>query len=295
VCFWMMCSSRPVDKTASPSRVDVINRIFMGVQVMTAPFFVKLQNRCLIHIEGEDRYKFLQGLVSNDVDRLPDQKVLYSCLLTAQGKFLHDFFLLEGSDFILLECEGGERTRDLFKRLNMYRLRSKVTLSVEEDIPVYAIFLPSTREQEGEYIDPRHPDMGWRCMYTKPEDIEEKPFEKWDECRIHLTIPDGSRDMEVERSTLLECNIDKLNGVSFDKGCYVGQEITARMHHRGLVKKHLCTVKIDGAVPEPFEDIYVDDKRVGNMRSHCGVLGLALIRDDAFDNMKKKGAVHPVF
>jgi len=260
---------------------------------MTAPFFVKLQNRGLIHIEGEDRYRFLQGLVSNDMDRLPEQKVLYSCLLTAQGKFLHDFFLLEGSDFILLECEGGERARDLFKRLNMYRLRSKITLSVEEDIPVYAVFSPDiTREQEeGEYRDPRHPDMGWRRMYAKPENMEEKPFEEWDERRIGLAIPDGNRDMEIERSTLLECNIDKLNGVSFDKGCYVGQEITARMYHRGLVKKHLCTVQIDGPVPEPFEDIYVDDKLVGNMRSRCGALGLALIRDNAFNDTKEGEAV----
>jgi len=254
---------------------------------MSTPFFVKLQNRGLIHIEGEDRYKFLQGLISNDVDQLSEQKVLYSCLLSAQGKFLHDFFLLEGNEFLLLECEGGDRARDLFKRLNMYRLRSKVTLSVEEEIPAYAVFALIPPISEGFYLDPRHHDMGWRCMYTRPEDMKEKPFEEWDERRIQLVIPDGSRDMEVDRSTLLECNIDKLNGVSFDKGCYVGQEITARMHHRGLVKKHLYTVQIDGSVLEPFEDIHLDDKLIGNMRSRCGALGLALIRDDAFEGMKE--------
>jgi folate-binding protein YgfZ len=186
---------------------------------MSKPFYVQLPNRGLVHIEGDDRKSFLQGLVSNDVNKASP---VYACLLTPQGKFLHDFFIHEGDRFLLLDCEGGERAKDLYERLLKFRLRSKVQLSVEEQNKIYAIFgadigLP----------DPRHKDIGNRS-FEKPE-LEEKPFHEWDTRRIHLCIPDGSRDMKVENSTLLESRIDTLNGVDWEKGCYMGQELTARM------------------------------------------------------------------
>lgn len=248
---------------------------------MSKPFFVKLRNRGLIHIEGEDRHKFLQGLVTNDVEHIPAGQAVYACLLTPQGKFLHDFFVLEGQGFLLLDCEGGQRAQDLYKRLNMYRLRSKVTLSVEDHNDVYAVF--GTQPATGA-PDPRHPDMGWRA-FEKPDGMEEKPFEEWDTRRICLAIPDGSSDMEPERATMLESNIDRLHGVSFDKGCYVGQEVTARMHYRGLAKKHLYGVEFKGAPPpEPGTDIHVNGKRIGQMRSSCGQMGIALLKDEAIEN-----------
>ncbi len=239
------------------------------------PYFVSLPNRGLIHIEGEDRHAFLQNLISNDMGLLEKQKSIYACLLTAQGKFLHDFFILEGDGFLLLDCEGGARAQDLYKRLNLYKLRSKVQISVEEHNPVYAVYGAQT---DTEFMDPRHPALGWRS-FQKPENTEERDFEEWDRLRIELGVPDGSRDMEVEKSTLLECNIDKLNGISFEKGCYVGQELTARMHHRGLAKKHLYTVK-GAKLPESGADIEVDGKLAGEMRSRCGDIGIALLKDE---------------
>jgi folate-binding protein YgfZ len=250
---------------------------------ITAPFFVKLSSRGLVHIEGEDRYKFLQALISNDIELLKKQPAIYACLLTPQGKFLHDFFILEGDGFILLDCEGGDRAKDLYNRLNIYRLRSDVTISVEDNCPVYACF---NSTPDNSYPDPRHADMGSRCLYTAPEDIEEKPFEEWNKLRLSLGIPDGSRDMELEKSTLIECNIDKLGGVSFDKGCYVGQEVTARMHHLGAAKKHLYPVRTNDTLPDYEEIIELDEKKVGQMRSSCGDIGLALLRDDAFDRLQ---------
>lgn len=236
---------------------------------MSKPFYVKLPNRGLVHIEGEDRVTFLQGLVSNDVAAAAPGKIIYACLLTPQGKFLHDFFIHAGDGFLLLDCEGGDRAKDLYERLLKFRLRSKVQLSVEETVPVYAVFGSDTG-----ISDPRHADLGNRS-FEKP-DLEERPFEDWDHLRISLAIPDGSRDMEIERSTLLECGIDKLNGIDWNKGCYMGQELTARTHYRGLVKKHLYTVKIDGKAPPPFTDL----PNGGSMRSSCGSLGLALMKDD---------------
>lgn len=235
--------------------------------------FVKLQNRGLIHIEGEDRHAFLQGLITNNMDRLSPQNPLYACLLTPQGKFLHDFFVIEGDGFILLDCEGGARALDLYKRLNMYRLHSKVQISVEDENDVYAIF----GADDTNLADPRHPGMGARS-FERPESMEERPFEEWDRHRIALTIPDGSRDMVPAQSTLLECHIDTLNGIDFKKGCYVGQELTARMHHRGLAKKHLYTIEGDN-LPESGEDIMLEGKLIGQMRSKCGNIGLALLKD----------------
>ncbi len=226
-------------------------------------FFTKLPNRGLIHLEGPDRHDFLQGLITNDIEKLEPGKALYACLLTPQGKFLHDFFVTEGDSFTLLECEDGERAQDLFERLNKYRLHADVQISVEESVPVYAIF--GNQNAPG-YPDPRNPEMGYRS-FEKPNGLEEKPFDEWDCHRITLGIPDGSRDMIPEKSTLDEANIEKWNGVSYEKGCYVGQELTARMHHRGLGKKHLQTVQLN-ALPDKAE-----------LRSSCGDIGLALVRE----------------
>lgn len=249
---------------------------------MSKAFYIPLPNRGLIHIEGEDRIAFLQGLVSQNVEKLEAAQILYSCLLTPQGKFLHDFFLHHGDGFILIDCEGGARAEDLYARLNRYRLRSKVTLSVEPYHPVYATFYTNN---EG-LPDPRHFKMGNRS-FEKPQGMEAEAFEEWDMQRIILGIPDGSRDMEVERSTLLECNIDKFHGVDFEKGCYMGQELTARMHHRNLGKKHLRSLKFTkSAPPAPFTDLELDGKVIGEMRSACRNIGLAVIKDEDLESLK---------
>ena len=224
------------------------------------PFFTRLKNRGQVIISRSDRKTFIQSLISNDINLLDTQKSIYSCLLTPQGKFLHDFFISESNETLIIDCEGGERSNDLAKLLNMYKLRADIDIEVIEDIPVYAVI----GSNKYGYQDPRHDDIGYRS-YIKP-DLPEKTLDHWGYLRISLCIPDGSRDMIIGKSTLLECNIDKLNGVSFDKGCYIGQEITARMHYRGLVKKHLHTVKLD-----ELQD-------GADLRSSCRDIGLALVK-----------------
>ncbi len=251
---------------------------------MSKAFFVTIPNRGLIHIEGDDRIAFLQGLVSNDVEKLEAQHIQYSCLLTPQGKFLHDFFMHHGDGFILIDCEGGDRAKDLYDRLNKYRLRADVKISYEANNSVYGIL----EQEEHGLGDPRHFKMGYRS-FDRPDDLLEEGFVEWDRERILLGIPDGSRDMIVERSTMLESSLDKFNGLDWDKGCYMGQELTARMHYRNLGKKHLRTVKFDGVAPPPFSDIVIDDKIVGQMRSACGDIGLAMIKDDAVEALQSNG------
>ncbi len=223
-------------------------------------FFTTIKNRGQVKISGSDRKSFIQALTSNDINLLNRQGCVYSCLLTPQGKFLHDFFITEENEILYLDCEGGERARDLAKLLNMYKLRADIDIEVIENTNIYAVIGSSKYG----YKDPRHDDIGYRS-YIKP-DLTEKDFEIWDHLRISLCIPDGSRDMLIGKSTLLECNIDKLGGVSFDKGCYIGQEITARMHYRGLVKKHLKTVKLD------------DLEENTNLRSSCDDIGITLVK-----------------
>ncbi|MCB9965146.1 MAG: folate-binding protein YgfZ [Rhodospirillales bacterium] len=254
------------------------------------PVYVPIPDRGLIRISGHDRFQFLQGLITNDITRLRTSPSLYSCLLTPNGKFLFDFFVTEDGDSCRLECEGGERAQDLLQKLKMYQLRADVTLQMEEERRViYALLfppaslLPQAAEHSGvgaAYPDPRHPRMGLRSL-NKPLSLPAAPFDIWDTHRIKLGIPDGSRDMCPEKSTLLECGIDIFHGVSFDKGCYMGQELTARMHHRSLTKKTLVPVCFDGPPPAPFSDLRDDEGAlIGEMRSSCGSFGLALVRKD---------------
>ncbi|MBN8522170.1 MAG: folate-binding protein YgfZ [Alphaproteobacteria bacterium] len=248
------------------------------MEPISTPFFVTLQDRGQIRIEGADRLTFLQGLITQDVLTLPLNTLRYGCLLTPQGKFLHDFFMYRTDDALFLDVEGGHRTEDMMTRLMRYKLRAHISLSCDPTVSVYAVINAPVG-----LSDPRHPGMGSRS-WVKP-DLPERPFAQWDDRRIWLNIPDGSRDMIPEKSILLECGIDKLNGIDFAKGCYMGQELTARTHYRALIKKHLYPVQWHGATPPPFTDISLNGETIGDMRSSCGHIGLAMIRDDAVERL----------
>lgn len=273
-------------------RLDVIKRtfIFLFLKVdctVSKTFYTKLENRGLVQIEGEDRFTFLQGLITNDLALLESQPVIYACLLNPQGKFQHDFFISQSEGVYFLECEGGARAQDLYARLNKYKLRSKVQISVEDDMEMFAVF--GDGAPRAGYPDPRHNDMGWRS-FEKPNDMDGKGFDEWDIHRLRLGIPDGSRDMIVDFSTMLECRIDQFHGISFTKGCYVGQELTARMHHRGLAKKHLYAVGFSSTPPEPLSTLSHNGHAIGEMRSSCGNIGIAQIKDSEVDKIASLGA-----
>jgi hypothetical protein len=248
--------------------------------------FVKLPERGLLSISGKDRRPFLQGLITNDINLLDRQVCLYSCLLSANGKFLFDFFITEEADALLLDCEGGERAEALMHHLKRYQLRSQINLEVNPFAEIFAILPPSSSHG---WADPRHPKMGTRC-FSPPREASEAPFSAWDRHRIGLNIPDGSRDMIPERATLLESNIDRLNGISWDKGCYMGQELTARMYYRGLAKKHLTALEFQETPLEPLTPLTADGKVIGEMRSSCGNLGIALIKDAEQNRVEEFGA-----
>lgn len=227
---------------------------------MAQTVFAKLHDRALIHVTGGDAQHFLQGLITQDITLLEKQDLIYSCLLTPNGKFLFDFFIFQDGDKLTIDCEGGTRATNLLQRLSMFKLRSDVELKLEDNIGVYQIF---NGEKQNGLKDPRFD--GYRA-YSKPDNLNEVEFDVWDEYRIKHEIPDGSRDMIPEKSFIHESEIISKTAVSYDKGCYMGQELVSRMHHRGLIKKQLRCVNLEDA----SQDI--------ELRSGCNRIGLALIR-----------------
>ncbi|MGF1563698.1 MAG: YgfZ/GcvT domain-containing protein [Geminicoccaceae bacterium] len=251
---------------------------------MTDSFIAELPNRAVLRLRGAEHVPFLQGLVTCDVAHIEADQAVYGALLTPQGKFLYDFFIAREGDSLLLETEAA-RFDELLKRLTMYRLRAKVDLIDERDAwRVYALVGQSPNQPlpagSVAFDDPRLGDLGARALV--PANAEALPattgFDAYDRHRLALGVPDGSRDLEIDKAILLENGFDELHGVAFDKGCFVGQELTARTKHRGLIRKRLLPVRIDGMAPDTGTTLTLDDKEAGVMRSRNGDLGLALLR-----------------
>jgi folate-binding protein YgfZ len=266
--------------------------------------YVMLPGRAVIRVAGADARTFLQGLISQDVEQVTPGRAAYGAFLTPQGKYLHDFCLIMHGDAILLDCEAA-RADDLVARLSRYRLRSAVTLAADPDMAVAAVFggpLPEGLDETAGaampfaggvlFVDPRHTALGCRAILPAPHaeamlaaaGFIPGAFDEYDALRIGLTVPDGSRDLDIDRTVLLEANFDTLNGIAWDKGCYLGQELTARTKYRGLVKRRLVTVAIDGPIPVPGTPITQDGRDVGVLHSTAGNRALATLRLDAMDD-----------
>jgi folate-binding protein YgfZ len=273
--------------------------------------FAELHQRGLLTVAGEDRGAFLQGLISNDITKVDGTRAIYSGFLTAQGRYLHDFFVAEIGDTFYLDCERA-RLDDLRRRLSLYKLRAKVSLAAVGDaMAVVALFGPGTvqalglPEEAGSaqplkggvvFVDPRLVGLGARAIVPRDaisvfaeKGYKPGSFEAYDALRLSLGVPDGSRDLTVEKALLLENGFDELNGVDWKKGCYVGQELTARMKYRALTRKRLTPVRIEGPAPQPGTAVMLDDQEAGEMRSVHGTLGLALLRLEVLEQAEKDG------
>ncbi len=268
------------------------------------PVHALLPHRALVAVRGPDRIAFLQGLISNDVGRAKNGTAIWAAFLTPQGKFLHEFFVFScpdaaGEDTLWLEGETLRRA-DLVSRLTKYRLRSKVSIEADDTYVVGITWDEPPVGDEGAltrvpggvmYVDPRLATAGRRWALT-PEaanrvwaGMPTGSPQDYDAHRMSLGLPDGSRDMEVEKALLLENGFDELHGVDYQKGCYIGQELTARTHFRALIKKRLMPVRVNGIAPPPGSALTtLDGADAGEMRTAIGDYGLALIRLEAWRN-----------
>ena len=255
----------------------------------------------VIRIGGEDRDGFLQGLISVDVTRLTADVSLYGALLTPQGKYLYDFFLTREADGSILMQTEADRLAGLLKKLKMYKLRSKVglqeltgafnTIVVYGDGALEAVGLaaiPGTTKtfENGviAFADPRLIALGARLLVPAGADA---PFTgDGDEAgytalRMRLGVAEGARELRAEKSILLETGFEELNGVDFQKGCYMGQELTARTKYRALIRKRLLTVTGTSDLPEPGTPLVKGGKTVGELRAASAHLGIALVKLDS--------------
>jgi folate-binding protein YgfZ len=280
---------------------------------MSSSGYVALPERGVIALYGADRVAFLQGLISRDLEQITIDRAGYGALLTPQGKFLFDFMILRTGDALLLDAERA-RLPDLLRRLTMYRLRAKVELQDTSGRHAVAAVLgegvarrfeleerPGACRPLGEgiaFIDPRLVRLGVRVLLppaTLGPTLDGQGFaplepEAYERVRITAGVPDGSRDLVTEKSTLLESGFEELHGVDFAKGCFVGQELTARMKYRGLVRKRLLPVVLKGPRPAPGTIIRLGEREAGEMRSSIDGRGLALLRLDRIAEADQAGA-----
>ena len=256
------------------------------------------KKRGIILIEGKDRFKFIQGIISNDIELLRKKPSIYSSLLTPQGKFQYDFFISNFKEKFYLECNISEQ-EELISKFMMFKLRLDVKVSINSD---YNIILSKKKLNFSErnssiifsFYDPRFDNSFFSRTYADSNflnEIKKKYVEinenRYQTLRLNNCIPDFSIDATKAKSLLLEMRFDELNGISWTKGCYMGQEITARMKHRNIVKKKIFKVLIDFR-SNLKNEITLENETVGKLTSHNKKDGIAFLDTKALSNLNTK-------
>jgi tRNA-modifying protein YgfZ len=231
----------------------------------------RLPGRGVIAVEGPEAGHFLQNLLTADVEHLAEGEARYAALLSPQGKILFDMLVLKTPQGFLIDCARSQ-ARALLQRLGMYKLRARVDVAVREGLGVWV----SPAGIEGGYRDPRSPDLGWRGIGAAPE----AEAGGYDAARIALGLADTDADLGSGEFFPHEANLDQLGGVSFTKGCYIGQEVVSRMEHRGTARSRILPVALEGEAPPKGTEIRSGEKQVGTLLSSAGRVALALLRLD---------------
>lgn len=239
-----------------------------------------MTNRRILRLTGADSHTFLQGLITNDVDKLPDGPI-YAAILTPQGKYIADFFVVAQDGGILIDV--AETLGDMLtQRLTMYKLRADVAI---ETLDLH-LHRGLGAAPEGAYTDPRDPALGWRAYAAKPQTADDTD---WDALRVANMVPETGVELTAD-SFILEMGFERLNGVDFRKGCYVGQEVTARMKHKTSLRKGLARVNLEGAAPLGTE-LTANGKPAGIVFTQAEGQGLAYLRFDRAKGPMQAGDV----
>lgn len=230
--------------------------------------------RRVVAITGADRFDFLQGLVTNDVRPLKTgPAIVHAALLTPQGKYLADFFLVSDGDRVLLDVAETMAAPTL-QRLSMYKLRADVAFG---DTGLHVCRGLGTPPEGAALADPRHPSLGWRHYTDAPCTADEVD---WDAIRVAACVPETGVELIPNETFILEAGFERLHGVDYRKGCYVGQEVTARMHHKTELRKGFETVAVEGPAEPGTEIVSADGKAAGRLYTRAGDLAIAYVRHD---------------
>ena len=269
---------------------------------MSDAYAIVLRDRGIVEVAGPDAANFLQGLITNDIARVDAQHAVYAALLTPQGKIIYDFLIgaAPGGGF-LLDCVKAHAP-DLALRLSKYKLRAKVSVNDRSaELAVAALTAaPSAHAPDIVFQDPRLPALGHRAIvaaenveaHLRALGCELRGEDDYHDRRLSLGVPDAAADIPPETLFPLDCNFEELNGVDFDKGCYIGQELTARMKHRATARRRMLPVGADGALPPPGTALKIGATEIGELRGTAGTRGIALVRLDRLGNAEEATADH---
>jgi folate-binding protein YgfZ len=253
----------------------------------------RLADRGVVRVKGEDTHKLLQGVITNDLGLLARQPAIHAGLLTPQGKILFDFFVVTAGDDLLLET-ARDKTSDLVKRLTMYRLRAKVSFEdISDTVAVTASWgravAPADATGAVRFPDPRLPDLGTRSIAPSGASRDdEQAVAAYHAHRVAVGVPEGGKDYAFGDAFPHEADFDQLHGVSFTKGCFVGQEVVSRMQNRGTARKRI--VPIEAASPiVPGATVTAGSAAIGTVGSVAGTLALAMLRLDRVAEAQRKG------
>ena len=236
----------------------------------------RLDSRALIRVSGPDARPFLHNLLTQDVETLTDGELRFGALLSPPGRLLFDLFLWGAADGVLLDV-AADRRAALLQRLSMYKLRAQVAVEADER----PVFVSWPEVADGFTADPRAPGLGGRRIdgAVEPDAAEAD----WQAHRLAIGVPDPAADAPSDKTYPIEANFDLLNGIDFQKGCFVGQETTSRMKRRGAIRNRILPVVFDGPPPPFGAEVLNGELRAGEVLGGMDGAAMALLRLDRID------------
>ncbi|MGQ0740851.1 MAG: CAF17-like 4Fe-4S cluster assembly/insertion protein YgfZ [Alphaproteobacteria bacterium] len=249
----------------------------------------RLTDRLVLSVSGPDAESFLQGLITNDIALTREGRPIYAALLTPQGKILFDFIIRRNGERFLIDC-AAERAGELTKRLGFYRLRAKIEINAEPRLAVAASWQTDESDLPSAFADPRLDALGRRTI--APETVltaVNATLSDYHVHRITLGVPD-SADLPPDTIFALDAGLEELNGVSFQKGCFIGQEVTARMKHRSVARRRVLIAEASTDLPVPGTPLVAGEREIGTLATSQSGRGLALVRLDRLAEAETAGA-----
>ena len=262
---------------------------------MKNKYFFNHKNSRFFRVSGEDSITFIQNLITNDINKCKNNDIVYSCLLSPQGKFLADFFIFKNDDSFYFETDK-KYYKNLINKLNIYKLRSNIDIKEVENIFSYSIFNFSYNfDSLVQNNDPRNLSLGKKVILSNKILLNDNNLKQINENEYHEILiknstPYSHLDMVENKSLLLENNFDNINAIDWDKGCYVGQEITARMKYRSLLKKKIYPMKIIKGDISIGNELIIDGKKIGYIISKANSYIFALLNIEFVNMMVKNNS-----